>query len=196
MTAPRRIIGLLIAGAIVAAGYVVVIHGGFLVFGGQSPAPLGALFPYAIVVLLLAAALLVWWLRSHPSIVRPLPRRITPHQAAIAAQSRSERQLYESDSQRVATCQHLQPIERAMRRDGVGVRLYHGPVVGARCRVDETELVRRFGISAPVVWMPHVPGDRFGDPGTAIIRCAEHASLIEVVPATEGGAGIPLWPAS
>jgi hypothetical protein len=69
-----------------------------------------------------------------------------------------------------ATCEHLQPIERAMRAAGIEVRLLeasaHGPIVRATCRVNDGELRSVFQLPPSVYYREGEEPDRgqFGTP--------------------------------
>ncbi|MBN9662157.1 MAG: hypothetical protein J0H49_28430 [Acidobacteria bacterium] len=74
-------------------------------------------------------------LPAPPSYVRPQ----TPAQIA-----------YAEDAAALATCEHLQGIERSMRAAGLAVRLekqsVHGPTISATCRINQAELIRYFNL--------------------------------------------------
>ncbi len=82
----------------------------------------------------------IWWThdRELPA-PKPYVRPLTPEQAA-----------YQADPSALATCEHLQPIERSMRAAGLAVQLeqlsVHGPTISARCRINQAELIRYFNL--------------------------------------------------
>ena len=44
---------------------------------------------------------------------------------------------YDRDPASLATCTHLQPVERAMRSAGLDVRVHFNAAIKAECRIDE-----------------------------------------------------------
>ncbi len=101
-----------------------------------------------------------------------------------------EQIAYDRDPRATVTCEHLVPIERAMRRAGIAVKRMGGASVRARCTIDAS----RLGLSPPARFAPDIPGERGVGPPEAVISCAEHASYIEVVHAGEAGPDTPVFP--
>jgi hypothetical protein len=89
---------------------------------------------------------------------------------------------YDLDPGRVATCEHLQPVERDMRAAGIDVRLRYGALVQAWCCVDPVALTARYTLPSFVHYSePPDSGRSYEDPPSALIACDEHKSQIDVV---------------
>lgn len=85
---------------------------------------------------------------------------------------------YHENQDTTATCAHLQPIEHAMRKAGVDVRLFarsdYGATVNAACRINEAELRRVFALPASVYYREIYQPERSPwDNPRADIICAE-----------------------
>jgi transposase InsO family protein len=109
-----------------------------------------------------------------------------------------EKIAYNEDADATTTCGHLQPIERAMRRAGISVRMTNIKNVSAQCRIDDAALKRAFG-PPPVVryaeFFQDGPGAR--DFPAAFLICDEHHSIIHTRHPFEAHASeMPLFPAS
>ena len=104
---------------------------------------------------------------------------------------------YDLNTDCVATCEHLAPIERAMRAAGIHVRLQFDAKIDARCRIDADALRARFALSPGVDYaQPSPTGRGFEDPLPALIACAEHQSRIDVVHPADATTETPVFPAS
>jgi hypothetical protein len=89
---------------------------------------------------------------------------------------------YDLDPGRVATCAHLQPVERDMRAAGIDVRLRYGAIVYAWCCVDPLALAARYTLPSFVHYSEPTGGGRsYEDSPSALIACDEHESQIDVV---------------
>ncbi|MCW3835540.1 hypothetical protein ACFQ1E_06605 [Sphingomonas canadensis] len=220
-----RPIGLLIAAAGVAAGFIVLIQLGFIWHGDAAPPAIAAAFPFAAA---LFAVLALWgaaalfrnagqagtrrraaralrrdadgWRREREALIARL--EADPQLNAYAARMRAgeswnEDQIaYDRDPDAVTTCSHLAPIERAMRRQGIAVKLQQPGILHAQCVVDEAALDQRFALARPG-WYGLVPAwDRSAeDPPAAVFRCDEHPATIFVVERGQAQPGVPAFPA-
>ena len=102
---------------------------------------------------------------------------------------------YDLDPTRLATCAHLQPIERAMRDAGLAVRFDSGGRVDARCRVDEGALNEQFALPAFVQYEePQPQGRSFEDPLPARMRCGHCDSVIDVIHRVDATPDLPVFP--
>lgn len=90
-------------------------------------------------------------------------------------QWRDETIAYDRDPTALATCVHLQPVERAMRQAGVHMRLAFDTLY-ADCCVEPVALGRMFDLSGPASYLT-IPGDRPYDPRGATLFCREHPKL-------------------
>lgn len=169
---------------LVASLFGLVLGLGFELNEGWQPGmvslPSGAL-------LLVSAISLVWLLRRQgalnirsPLRRRPPPIAVDPVYAAYAA-----------DPAATATCEHLRPIEAAMRQAGIRVDLRSPGIVSAWCRLDTGRLT----LPPPLIYDPDLPGDRYGEPGYALLRCPEHHSSIGLEHPVAAPRGTPVFPA-
>jgi len=104
---------------------------------------------------------------------------------------------YNEDPNRLATCLHLQPIEQAMRRAGIDVRLVIGSNVRADCCVDPVALGQRFVLPPSVEYAELPMYDRsLVDPPVAVVRCTACRSMIDVVHERRARVVTPWFPAT
>jgi hypothetical protein len=96
---------------------------------------------------------------------------------------------YDMDIDAVVTCTHLQPLERAIRRAGIAVRLNSDVSVVAKCRVDAAALERRGLLADPAYYAEYFQTERSReDNPTAALCChACKAPKIYVLHSIEGG---------
>jgi hypothetical protein len=96
------------------------------------------------------------------------------------------------------TCEHLQPIERAMRATGVSLRRLEDNHALADCRIDESAPLSRFEAGPPVRYSEFYAGERSEhDHPMAFLTCDVHKSHISTKHPEEGGArSAPWFPAS
>lgn len=103
---------------------------------------------------------------------------------------------YDLDRERLDTCVHLQPIERAMREAGLTVKPIADGAVDCDCRVDEPGLIARFGPAPGVSYREYFRGGiSVHDFPTAQIDCQADRSSIVVVHGLEARAGTAWFPA-
>jgi len=100
---------------------------------------------------------------------------------------------YDLDPNHLASCEHLQPYERAMRRAGIPLNLGHAQYLSANCCVDIEALDRQLP-RPPEVHFLEIPGDRYGDALNAVLRCTAHQNSIYVVHTTEARPDTPWFP--
>ncbi len=176
----------------VAALFVLVLGVGY---GLNPPDTLGLngdIFP-ALLILVASGVGLALVVRSLQASVPPefrrlslrRSRRIVPTEAQLA---------YARDSSRLVTCPHLEPIERDLRAAGIPVHLRYRNVVMANCHIDEALVRENYAIVPPLYYTPDMPGDRYGEPESALFSCREHNSVIEVVPRSVVQPGIRTYP--
>lgn len=220
-----RITGLLVAMAGVAAGFVVVIGTGFKLSGDTMPREIGATYMPAFVVLVAALIGGVVYWRGQPrgmarnfgaerqrlrQVQQDFRAERAARMAALAAdpvkskyvaliergEAWSDAQIdYNEDLARLATCVHLQPIERAMRTAGIQVKLEIAPNVSAPCRVDAEALQRHFYLPESVRYAEPPSYDRsVEDPPMAVVLCESCKSLIRVVHPLEAQPQTPVFP--
>lgn len=100
---------------------------------------------------------------------------------------------YDMDPNKLASCAHLQPIERAMRQAGITVRLRGFGYIDVQCCIDPVTLSEQFDATPPVRYYT-MPGDRQYDPWSAVINCQEHQLSIVVVVPEDAPPGTPWFP--
>jgi membrane protein implicated in regulation of membrane protease activity len=93
-----------------------------------------------------------------------------------------EQIAYDRDPSALATCIHLQAIERVMRERGIALRLRRGLNVEAECRVAPSRLERRCRPSPSVIYTEYYESDGLerGEP-VAALCCPECQSRIALV---------------
>jgi hypothetical protein len=107
-----------------------------------------------------------------------------------------EQIAYAEDRLRLATCEHLQPIERAMRAAGIETRLTNLCLV-APCRVDQAALGERFVLPESVHYTEmHVPDRSIHDPPVAFIQCDVCRTFIDVIHPSQAAADTPWFPSA
>ncbi|MBL8782478.1 MAG: hypothetical protein JNL06_16195 [Alphaproteobacteria bacterium] len=219
---PPGMIGLLIAIAAVGAGFIVVIGAGFLISGDAAPVELMSAFYPAVGVLALCLAYGVYVLIHNPprfgsgvglpsvggrsgrdfpaeqrarlAQLRANPATVKFAAAIEAGEAWSDEQIaYDLDPSAVATCEHLEPIERAMRASHIAVKRWRPLVVQAQCRIDEAALKRMFPSANYAE--PQQYDRSLEDPPGALLSCSDCTSRILVVHPSVAGAGTPAFPA-
>lgn len=101
---------------------------------------------------------------------------------------------YDEDPDKTVTCDHLCPIERALRVAGVDVRFYQNTDVVAQCRIDFPALQRIFNTAPPVRYAEFYAGERDADDfPTAFLICDIHKSMIHTLHPEQAGAKKTPW---
>ena len=219
------VIGLLVAMAGVAAGFVVMLWAGFTLHHDAMPLVIEQYHLPAIIIFAAAIAYALYRLthgarrygqrqsarraarRSHADWreeqrLRLIEMRNDPILSAYAerierGESWSDAQIaYDLEPAGSATCAHLAPVEQAMRRAGIAVKLQLGHIVHATCVIDEAALRARFAIEPPA-WYGIIPDyDRsYEDPPSAALGCTEHGAMIYVIEPRQAPPGSPVFPA-
>ena len=113
---------------LVASGFVFGIGYGYEINEGGSV--LTPYLPLAGLVLLLSLSTLIWaigkqggWAKRPFLFQTTLGRKPTAAESKAFADQVAQQKAYAADPLRLATCHHLQPVERAMREAGIEVRL-------------------------------------------------------------------------
>ena len=174
----RQLVGVLIAMAGVGAAFIVAIHGGFAMSGDREPVEIKSLWVGAVMVLTMTLLFGVYALtrgrRFHLRRRAPAPESLHSWEA--------DREHYRNDRTALATCEHLQPVERAMRDAGIDVRFSIPRRVDARCVVNDGQLQQHFALPPSVRYVESVADARSQyDPPTAAIVCVTCPSTIDVV---------------
>ncbi|MGJ5819752.1 hypothetical protein [Paludibaculum fermentans] len=151
---------LLAAMAAVAMAFFAIIAGGFWIHE-HFKAPPDSVFGFlaALSLVIVAFGLYCLFMGTAPWKLLPshidIPnfwsrQRDLPPPKPYVRPLTPEQEAYSRDPFALATCLHLQPIERAMRTAGLAVRLemlsVHGPTISVTCRIHQEELVRYFNL--------------------------------------------------
>ncbi|HEY7639604.1 MAG TPA: hypothetical protein VH814_07760 [Steroidobacteraceae bacterium] len=138
-----------------------------------------------IVTILLGARALWRWRAERLRLEQYDP--IDAHKALVAA--------YEADPQATACCEHLAPIEMAMRR--AGLRVQPSGQVGAAVNscIDMDALRQQFSVPASVEYQEWYSRDRTGDdPPHALLFCTACESRLWLVHVREATPDTPTFP--
>lgn len=106
-----------------------------------------------------------------------------------------ERAEYDFDQSVTACCEHLAPIESAMRRAGLKVTLASQGSVSAHCCIDQGALSRQFSLPEGTGYKEVYSRDRSGDdPPHALLFCPVCESRLWVVHTREARPETPIFP--
>jgi hypothetical protein len=166
-----RMRSLLVAMASVAIAFAVVIWFGFWIHTKTNSIPDNVFAPLAFIAIFgIAFFLTCGLLRISPWsgwTAREMfgPRRVQWKPKAASPRQLSAAQIaYLANRNAIATCAHLEPIERAMRIAGIDVQLQefgeYAPIIKAACRVNEEELRRVFQLPPSVYYEERFEPDR------------------------------------
>lgn len=167
----------------VASGFALLLKGMFASHKSPSPSEVDAAFPIAAIAFVACGIYFAPRLtarfrsRRRPSTPTPLPG--------------------ESAAPRYATsCEHLEPVLRAMRRSGVVYRSSGARWIEAECRFDVTELRKQFAIADPLV-LGTVPLDeRYVHETTDVLYCSEHEVAVRGAHSVGPNDRAPVFPTS
>ena len=185
--------GLIVGVAGFGAGVWVALTLGFRLNEDYVPQELERGFVPAAVVLIASVFLGLRALWQHRRRVRAYEQRdlVAEHQAFLAAMAPK----YDLDPHATACCEHLAPIESAMRATGVKMRLAGPSAVTAECCVDAEALARTFAPPANVSYQEWYARDRAPeDPPASLVYCATCPSNLWVLHATERRRDTPMFP--
>lgn len=102
---------------------------------------------------------------------------------------------YDQDPSRTVTCVHLRGTEQAMRQAGIFVRLLHGPVASAECRINLPRFAQKFGEATAALYEERHDIDRsWHDPKSAMFYCPACKANLVVVHPEEAAPGTPWFP--
>lgn len=92
----------------------------------------------------------------------------------------------------VATCTHLQPLERSIRAAGIDVRLLKDLQVSAHCKIDFARLQQTFGTGEPIHYSEFYMGDpEYHERPAAFLICYVHNAMIHTVHPDDSGPWFP-----
>lgn len=113
-----------------------------------------------------------------------------------AGESWSDDQIgYDADPAARTTCQHLRPVEDALRTSLIPVKLQIAHWIAAKAVCDHAALERRFALGADALYEEGYASDRgsYYEP-YAILRCASCQSRIVFLHPDEARGGEPVFP--
>jgi hypothetical protein len=185
--------GLIVAVAGFGAGVWVALTLGFRLNEDYVPQELERGFVPATAVLIASVFLGLRAVWQHRRRVRAYEQRdlVAEHQAFLAAMAPK----YDLDRNATACCEHLAPIESAMRATGAKMQLAGPSAVTAECCVDSAALARKFALPASVSYQEWYARDRAPeDPPASLVYCETCPSKIWVLHATERRPDTPTFP--
>jgi hypothetical protein len=177
--------GLLLTMAGVAAGFLILIGGGFLLSGderlGISP---GALIATGLLIGGAVGAVFLQW--RHPDEARPpVVRRLEP-----------ETTVKVTVAEPAPVCRHLQPVESTIRAAGIRIHSSAGTFAHASCRINVIAFERRFGPKGPVSYSEYFQPERHPeDNPTACLVCSECNSRLFTLHPYESSTATAWFPA-
>ena len=202
---------LLLTIAGVGAGFVVVIRAGFWIHDQRPPAELseGLVLGAALLLTYLIVAFVVGRVYGATGAPRRLPLAASANTplaapAKVLYTTRNPSPLPRSqwpppravDPAELATCEHLRPVEQAMRGAGIAMRTSRVGYVSADCRISQPEFLAEFGDDLAALYGEHHEIDRsVHDPKTALFHCWTCRASLVVVHPEEAAAGTPWFPA-
>jgi hypothetical protein len=221
--AANPILGLLLAMMLVAAGFVLVLAIGFRRSGQPAPGMIDDAVPAAVIFLMPAIifggiammgrwhrqgqrnetsmqAVPAWKARRDKRIAEidtdPVKQKYIP--LIAGGEDWSDAQIaYNEDPDMAVTCQHLQPIERDLRRSGIRVRWLHSMTVSAKCGIDRATIERHYRLVPPTYYVEDYQGERDArDYPTAFFSCKTCLSAISVMHPDQTRSDTPIFPAS
>lgn len=192
---PRPVIfaqhpGMFIVAAGILSGFWVMLAVGFWLHDQPIPVELrGGVWPAALVfIATLIVGLRALWRRRSARIRNEQRDIVAEHNARVAA--------YESDPHAIACCEHLAPIESAMRRAGLRVQPGGQGSAGVDCCIDMDALGRQFTLPQSVQYHELYSPDRSGlDPPHATLYCSACQSRMWLVHVREAKPETPTFPA-
>jgi hypothetical protein len=196
---PRR--GLLLATVSVAAAFVLVIGGGFLVARSGARIATNGTLGVVSGLTLVAAAFAIARLLGIPTGRRAATVKrsmsTAPHTLPQSPQVSVElRVTYANDPDMTITCPHLQPFERAMREAGIAVTPGGKSIVAATCRIHRRGLEGPFTLPESVLYREYFLAERYQeDIPMARLQCTPCNSWITVLHPVECHLSTPWFPA-
>ena len=163
----------------VGTAFAVVLSLGFWIHG-RTNAILDSLFGFlaAVAIAVISGWIMCLLLGYSPWRYALRRTRQAPMPSGWAQRRAAAQQAYAENPEATATCEHLQPIERAMRFSGVRVSLLevseYAPVIMAQCRINVPEVNRVFNLPAWVYYKEGFQSERPpDDTPRADIFCGE-----------------------
>ena len=197
---PRR--GLLLAMLSVAAAFVLVIGGGFLLSRAATRIPMMGALGVVTGAALVAVAFVIARLLGIPTggrtaTVKPTNPAVPRNVPQYPQVSEDLRITYASDPNMIITCQHLQPFERAIRVAGIAVVPGGKSIVAANCRIRRRGLEGPFKLPESVVYREYFEAERYKeDFAVARLQCTPCRSWITLLHPDECTLSTPWFPSA
>ena len=182
---PRR--GLLLAMLSVAAAFVLVIGGGFLLARAGARIAMNGALGAVSGVALIAAAFVIARLFGIPTgggkatirhAVSAAPQNVPQYSQGLEELGIA----YANDPNMTITCPHLQPFESAIRAAGIAVAPGGKSIVAANCRIHRRGLEGPFKLPESVVYREYFEAERYKeDIPMARLQCTPCHSWITVL---------------
>lgn len=171
----------------VAAGFVVIIGSGYRLHGQTMPREIAMFYVPAIAVFVLALGALgvKGFHLARRRFQRAALRMTDEEQEQLERQYQADnrrRDAYVADCSQLATCEHLQPVERAMREASITLVPLTGRNVGTHQRAVDVEAYCRLVTLANCVHIVSIEDDDRGvlGPPTTLISCGVCESSVFV----------------
>jgi hypothetical protein len=190
---PSPRLGVLLLAAGVGSGFWLALALGFRLHDQPIPVELdqGLLLAAVVFVISVSLGLRAIWRRRR----RPAPKDVYQVMAERDAWVTTMKPKYDLDPRATACCEHLAPVESAMRAIGIQMRLEGPLMVSAKCRVDAEALKRRFVLPQSVAYQEWYSRDRSDlDPPQTLVYCEACPSKLWVLHASEGSLDTPTFP--
>jgi hypothetical protein len=166
----------------VASGFVLLLKGLFTFHEGRSPSAVEAAFPFAAIAFVASGVYFA-------------PRLTARFRSRRRGSSASAPLAGRSASANAMSCEHIEPLLRALRHSGVAYRRCGVRQIEAECRFDIEELKKQFSITAPLV-LGAVPLDeRYVGEMVDVLYCGEHEIAVRAAHSAESDDGAQVFPA-
>lgn len=166
----------------VASGFALLLKGLFSFHGGQIPSAVDAVFPISAIAFSTCGIYFVSRLTARFRSRRHGSWTHMSHPNASATPT------YE------ASCEHVEPVLRAMRRSGVACSPCGTRQIEAECRFDIEELERQFAVADPLVLAAVPLDDRYLDETADVLYCREHGIAVRATHSGTLDVRVPVFP--
>lgn len=165
----------------VASGFTLLLKGLFSYYRSQSPSAVDSVFPIAAIAFVTCGIYFVPRLTARFRSRRQGPS--TPPLPSGSAMPKYD-----------ASCEHVEPILRAMRHSGISYRPCDARQIQAECRFDLEELDRKFAVVDPL-FLGAVPLDERRLHETAdVLHCREHGITVRAMHSEGPDVRVPVFP--
>lgn len=166
----------------VASGFALLLKWLFFYHGSQSPSALDAVFPISAIAFGTCSIYFV------PRLTARFRSRRHGALTPMSLQSASATPTYE------ASCEHVEPVLRAMRHSGVACSPCGTRQIEAKCRFDIGELEKQFAVADPLVLAAVPLDERRLDETADVLYCREHGIAVRATHSGTLDVRIPVFP--